>query len=261
MKRKSHYYEQFDNKNMLNQYIINPGNHDDDILLVTEDVVIIFDKYPKAKFHLLIIPKTEFWDINQIAEARPKDTEKLLKMHKLGKKVFSIIVNKLSMITCNNDLKLKSNKELFAKEFIDSFDSKNLTAAVDDFASDLSPTQLKLGYHSVPSLHPLHLHLMSNDLESPCLKTKRHWNSFTTSFFIDSSKVENDLLSGHHSIASKTDTGTGTDTGIAAWLTSMEDLLKEDMRCPHCGVILKNIPTVKQHQQTCNKGILTKEKK
>ena len=33
----------------------------------------------------------------------------------------------------------------------------------------------------------VHLHVISQDFNSPCLKTKKHWNSFTTEYFIDSS--------------------------------------------------------------------------
>ena len=65
--------------------------------------------------------------------------------------------------------------------------------------------------HVVPSLHPLHLHLISKDFKSPCLKVcysrdslckcicthslscisqnKKHWNSFTTEFFVDARLV------------------------------------------------------------------------
>lgn len=32
----------------------------------------------------------------------------------------------------------------------------------------------------------VHLHVISQDFDSPCLKNKKHWNSFTTDYFIDS---------------------------------------------------------------------------
>ena len=35
----------------------------------------------------------------------------------------------------------------------------------------------------------LHMHVISQDFNSPCLKTKKHWNSFTTSYFVDSTGV------------------------------------------------------------------------
>lgn len=31
----------------------------------------------------------------------------------------------------------------------------------------------------------LHMHVISQDFDSPCLKNKTHWNSFTTDFFRD----------------------------------------------------------------------------
>ena len=31
----------------------------------------------------------------------------------------------------------------------------------------------------------LHMHVISQDFDSPALKKKVHWNSFTTEFFID----------------------------------------------------------------------------
>lgn len=42
----------------------------------------------------------------------------------------------------------------------------------------------KIGFHSVPSMQRLHLHIVSDDFVSPCLKTKVHWNSYTTDFFM-----------------------------------------------------------------------------
>ncbi|XP_075225996.1 aprataxin isoform X2 [Lycorma delicatula] len=47
-----------------------------------------------------------------------------------------------------------------------------------------------LGYHAVPSLQRLHLHLISDDFKSTALKTAKHWNSFTTHFFLPSSNVQ-----------------------------------------------------------------------
>ena len=31
-----------------------------------------------------------------------------------------------------------------------------------------------------------HLHVISQDFDSPSLKNKKHWNSFTTPYFVDS---------------------------------------------------------------------------
>ena len=50
---------------------------------------------------------------------------------------------------------------------------------------------LRLGYHAIPSLEPLHLHIISSDLDSPCIKTRKHITSFASPlFFVDTRAVE-----------------------------------------------------------------------
>ena len=49
--------------------------------------------------------------------------------------------------------------------------------------------KFKIGFHSVPSMDHLHLHVISQDFCSPFLKTKRHYLSFTTDFFYEISNV------------------------------------------------------------------------
>ncbi|XP_024216739.1 aprataxin isoform X2 [Halyomorpha halys] len=46
--------------------------------------------------------------------------------------------------------------------------------------------KFKFGYHAEPSMKRLHMHVISDDFNSPTLKTKKHWNSYTTGFFIPS---------------------------------------------------------------------------
>lgn len=45
------------------------------------------------------------------------------------------------------------------------------------------------GLSWIKCLFPLshvHLHVISQDFDSPCLKNKKHWNSFTTDYFVES---------------------------------------------------------------------------
>lgn len=44
----------------------------------------------------------------------------------------------------------------------------------------------KIGYHAEASMFRLHLHVISDDMNSPSVKTKKHWNSFNTDFFLNS---------------------------------------------------------------------------
>ncbi|WPT17928.1 LOW QUALITY PROTEIN: Lipoamide acyltransferase component of branched-chain alpha-keto acid dehydrogenase complex [Picochlorum sp. SENEW3] len=44
----------------------------------------------------------------------------------------------------------------------------------------------QMGFHSSPSLSQLHMHVISKDFDSECLKTKKHWTAFTNpQFFLN----------------------------------------------------------------------------
>lgn len=73
--------------------------------------------------------------------------------------------------------------------------AENLIARVQKKEPD---TKFRCGYHAVPSLKRLHLHVVSQEFDSPRLKTKHHWNTFNTEYFIDSSKVIETLESAGH---------------------------------------------------------------
>lgn len=52
---------------------------------------------------------------------------------------------------------------------------------------------MKWGFHSVPSLNRLHMHCISNDYSSPFMKTKQHYLSFNSPFFVSASDLTRKL--------------------------------------------------------------------
>ena len=54
-------------------------------------------------------------------------------------------------------------------------------------------TPFRFGYHALPHLNRLHLHIVSQDFDSPHLWKRHHWNTFNTEYFMDSSKVIKDI--------------------------------------------------------------------
>jgi aprataxin len=117
------------------------------------------------------------------------------------------------------------------------------------------------GFHSVPSMRRLHLHVISQvgwghvdskdpqgmsvwdidllvvqDFVSDALKTKRHWNSFTTSFFLDIDKVLEELQ----------------ERGRLSYsLAEKEEMLKLPLKCHRCGRPAGNMPQLKAHVAAC----------
>ena len=95
--------------------------------------------------------------------------------------------------------------------------------------------EFRYGYHAVPSMNQLHMHIISQDFDSSFLKTKKHWNSFTSDFFIDSRRIV-DMLQ--------------TQGKIELDRTKYEHLLKSDLHCHKCSCVLKTMPALKLHIKT-----------
>ncbi|XP_026762665.1 aprataxin [Galleria mellonella] len=157
------------------------------IVKKTERIVVIRDKYPKAKIHYLVLP---YEDINSIYKLTEKHTSLLEEFGKLYE-----------------ELKEK-HKE----------------------------SNLRAGFHAVPSMQRLHMHVISTDMISPCLKTKVHWNSFTTRFFIP----YQDVLKG-----------IKEDGGIKKISNELhKSLMSTELICNQCNFKPKNMPQLKEHLLT-----------
>jgi aprataxin len=144
----------FNRREGLAEYLRDPAKHSS-VLGYNEDFVIIKDLYPKATIHLLILPRDPVKQIQHPAEAF-------------------------------------QDSEFFSKLQIEA--AKWRTLASKELARTLCPSsiperdweaEIKVGIHSVPSMHHLHIHIISRDMHSPCVRHKKHYNSFNTSFFVE----------------------------------------------------------------------------
>lgn len=103
---------------------------------------------------------------------------------------------------------------------------------VSEASSKEPHLKFRLGYHAVPSMTRLHMHVISQDFDSPCLKTKKHWNSFTSDFFIGAKRI----------IKMMEEEGrVELDVG------KYEELLKRPLRCHVCQRSFANMPQLKDH--------------
>ncbi|GAU95774.1 hypothetical protein RvY_07335-1 [Ramazzottius varieornatus] len=152
-----------------------------------ELVVIIRDKFPKAKHHFLLLPQA-----------------------------------------CIDNLELLDESHVMLLE--------HMIEKGKDFAkTNIEPktkNSVRLGFHMVPSMSHLHMHIISQDFDSIYLKNKKHWNSFASPFFRDAESVLEILKkNGKASIDKK----------------KGEELLKQPLRCHVCKELPANIPRLKEH--------------
>lgn len=113
---------------------------------------------------------------------------------------------------------------------------KNMVQTAWELADKYPKSRFKLGFHAIPSMSQVHLHVISQDFNSDKLKNKKHWNSFTTDYFINPEIIIDKLKTkGSYVPISK---GEG------------DELLKKELLCHICQHKPKNIPDLKNHLQT-----------
>ena len=150
-----HANSKIDRRNGLNEYLRDPGKNPR-VIGYNDDFVVIKDLYPKATIHLLILPRDPIKQHQRPTEAF-QDAEFLAKLKVEASKWRTLAAKELARTLCpvNSPVPERNWEE-----------------------------EIKVGIHSVPSMNHLHIHVISRDMHSACLRHKRHYNSFNTQFFV-----------------------------------------------------------------------------
>ncbi|GAV55194.1 hypothetical protein ZYGR_0AS05180 [Zygosaccharomyces rouxii] len=148
----------------LQDYIRKPQSFQETIFW-DDKVVIIKDAFPKAQFHLLVLPRDP-----QLTKKHPTtafDASEKSKLQSYVVKaqdyIFEQFTAKFSPLNGNSFFKDEQeflDKETFVQKFV------------------------QVGIHSAPSMDNLHVHVITKDFCSPKLKNKKHYLSFNSEFFI-----------------------------------------------------------------------------
>jgi aprataxin len=157
-----------------------------------EKCVCIYDKYPKAKYHFLLVPTLKP-DLKQLNELNSNTHLDLLKY-----------LNEIAR-----------NKIIIDRK--------------------LNRIEFKIGFHAIQSMFPLHIHIISDDFNSESLKTKKHWNSFNSGYFLTLDNVIQHLETNENL------------NNLLESKAKLDDYLKEDLKCNKCNEKPKNMPKLKEH--------------
>lgn len=135
----------------LKKYITNPEKHPECVMFYDNNVAIIRDGFPKSIMHFLILPRSVKYTYlrPQVAFQQP-GFKSLIKPY------------------------VAKARKILVKEFNKKYEMKDEKDSVEN--------HILVCCHSVPSMKNLHIHVMTTDLYSPCLKRNNHYNSFTTPF-------------------------------------------------------------------------------
>lgn len=140
----------------LGTYITNPKQ--DLVVFHDDDYIIMKDAYPKALRHYLVLPRAE-----SLTYKHPVDGMADSKVY------------------YETEEYVEKAKDMIVADLVKEGYVEDSLIAKEKFRN----TFIRAGVHSVPSMAHLHIHVITQDFYLERMKNKRHYNSFTTLFFID----------------------------------------------------------------------------
>ncbi|KAL4878868.1 HIT-like domain-containing protein [Aspergillus karnatakaensis] len=168
-------YGVFRPRDALGAYIVKPESYPPNVVIYyNDDFVVINDLFPKASLHLLLLPRDPAKTLLHPTEAFD-DAEFLEKVREEAKKVRTLAAG---------ELRRKYGK-------YSTQDREREAALVAEPPPESLPAgrnwedDVMCGIHAHPSMNHLHVHIMSVDRYSDRLKHRKHYNSFSTPFFVD----------------------------------------------------------------------------
>lgn len=191
------------------------------VIYYNDDFVAINDLYPKASVHALLLPRSRKHNLLHPFEAF-EDPEFLASVQKETLKLKDMVASELRR-RFGRDSRAESRREAVLNGDAEPDDSGDLPPGRDWAA------EVKTGIHAHPSMNHLHVHVFSRDMHSPCLKHRKHYNSFNTPFLIDVADFP----------LAKDD---------PRWHPGHAGYMKKDLACWRCGMNYKNqFQQLKQH--------------
>ncbi|KAF7791306.1 hypothetical protein EIP86_002320 [Pleurotus ostreatoroseus] len=170
----------------------------------------IQDAYPKAKYHLLVLP-------------RPHDGIQTKYLRNL-KVLFAGDKARAKAVLEDLGRAAEKAKESIEQDMLERWKFK---------------WDVWMGFHAIPSMRHIHMHVISADLVSKSLKNKKHYNTFhpKLGFFLH----YKDVMEWFEAVPSY------WERMIQFKPSTYEPLLKEDLVCFHCHREMRNIPVLKDH--------------
>ncbi|KAI9655923.1 MAG: aprataxin-like protein [Alyxoria varia] len=206
--------QRFQARNTLGKYIANPeqflasGNTNSkatvdnetqfgavydtsQVLHYDEHFVVLRDLYPKSQTHLLLLPRNLRHTLKHPFDAF-EDRQFLKEVKAEAEKWKRCVGDEMRRQHKDVSMSEKARNEALAAT-LRGEEKRAATGGNHEEPSSQEKTlpdgrdwtsEVLVGMHAVPSMTHLHVHIMSPDRHSPCLRHRKHYNSFSTPFFV-----------------------------------------------------------------------------
>ncbi|CEJ58253.1 Putative Histidine triad nucleotide binding protein [Penicillium brasilianum] len=158
----------------LGAYIAKPESYPSSVVVYhNDDFVAIHDMFPKSSLHLLLLPRDQSKTRLHPFEAF-EDAEFLAKVKAEAQRLRKLAAG---------ELRRKYGKDSAQEQ------ARRAALNADPAPDELPPgrdwdREIMCGVHAVPSMNHLHIHVIAVDRYSERLKHRKHYNSFSTPFFV-----------------------------------------------------------------------------
>jgi len=169
----------FKDRNGLGAYLADPAAYPATrVIYSNPDVVAIHDLYPKATVHCLLLPRSPSHTLLHPLEALSEDAAFLALVRAEAAKLQALVGQELRRL-------------LGGASRTEAPRTAALLGAVDLAPGEPLPggrdweAEVKVGVHAKPSMNHLHVHVLSRDMHSVCMRHRKHYNSFNTPFLVE----------------------------------------------------------------------------
>lgn len=171
----------FKNRDGLGAYIKDPESFSASIVIShSPEFVVIHDLYPKSAVHLLILPRdpqkffqhpfVAFEDASFLESVRQEAA-------RVRKQAASELRRKFGKVSALDRKR---------SEALDADDDGDEDTVPDELPEGRDwDKEIMCGIHANPSMNHLHIHVISVDRCGQSLRHRKHYNSFSTPFFVE----------------------------------------------------------------------------
>ena len=164
-----------DSRDGLYPYIKSPESQPPEMVIYhTPSFVLVNDLFPKATVHLLLLPRDQSRTRLDPRIALSTDPAYLAACRAEAAKATSLAAKELA-----RRIGQKSKTEAARLHAMESDQPPEPLPPGRDWLASI-----RAGIHAHPSMSHLHIHILSTDMHSDCMKHRKHYNSFNTDFFI-----------------------------------------------------------------------------
>lgn len=146
------------------------------VIYYNDDFVAINDMYPKSSVHTLLLPRSPLSRLHPFDAF--EDASFLASVQAETQKLKRLVAKELQRRYGKYSAKDREREAVLNGD-IEWEEGKELPKGRD------WESELLVGVHAHPSMNDLHVHVLSPDMISECMRHRKHYNSFNTPFLID----------------------------------------------------------------------------